>query len=100
MGPRRSPLSGGFIRNQPDHQKEFILVLLAPRPLKFTPDNEPHWVRLCVHQIEDGLATVLVADDAPLSERGTLKGLAFFGATPDEAERVAKAYLGLSEPKN
>jgi hypothetical protein len=28
------------------------------------------------------------------------EGIAFFGATPEEAEREALAYLGYSEPAN
>lgn len=74
--------------------------MLAPRPLKFTPDNEPFLVRLFCHHIKDMWATMLVADDAPPPEAWTLKGLPFFGATGDEAVCEAKAYLGLSEPEN
>jgi len=29
-----------------------------------------------------------------------VKELAFFGATPEEAEQAAKAYLGCAEPVN
>lgn len=51
-------------------------------------------------QIGDRWAAVFVEDGVPPPGPGTLKGLAFFGTTPDEAERVAKEYLGLSEPAN
>jgi hypothetical protein len=43
---------------------------------------------------------MLLADEEPPPEPGTLKGLVFFGATAEEAERAAKAYLGCSEPGN
>ncbi len=43
---------------------------------------------------------MLVADDALPSKPGTLKELAFFGATREDAEWEAKAYLGASEPEN
>jgi hypothetical protein len=43
---------------------------------------------------------MLVADDAPPPEPGTLTGQAFFGATPEEAEHAAKVYLGCAEPAN
>jgi hypothetical protein len=43
---------------------------------------------------------MLLADEEPPPEPGELKGLAFFGETPQEAEKQAKAYLGMSEPVN
>ncbi len=43
---------------------------------------------------------MIVSDDLLPPEPGTLKGLAFFGTIWEAAEREAKAYLGLSEPKN
>ncbi len=70
------------------------------RLLTLSPDHEPLWVRLYIHQIGDRWAAMLVADGVLPPEPGTLKGLAFFGATPDEAEREAKRYLGLSEFAN
>ncbi len=72
----------------------------STRLLTLGSDNEPMWVRLYMEQIGDRWAAMLVADNVPPLEPGTLKGLAFFGTTPDEAERVAKEYLGLSEPAN
>jgi hypothetical protein len=41
---------------------------------------------------------MLVGDDVPAPEPGTLTELTFFGATPEEAEQEPQAYLGLSEP--
>jgi len=64
------------------------------------PDHEPLWVRLYVEQIGERWAAMLLADEEPPPEPGTLKGLVFFGATAEEAERAAKAYLGCSEPGN
>ena len=43
---------------------------------------------------------MILDDQAPAPEPGCLAGLAFFGATPEEAERAAKAYLGYGEPVN
>lgn len=48
----------------------------------------------------DGWAAMLVAEDVSPPEPGELRGLAFCGATHEEAERGAKKYLGLSEPVN
>lgn len=49
------------------------------RLLTLSPDNEPLWVRLYVHRIDDVWAAMLVADDVPPPEPGTLMGLGFFG---------------------
>ena len=68
------------------------------RHLTLRPDHEPLWVQLYVHQIGDRWAAMLVADDAPPPEPGSLRGQAFFGDTPEEAEQAAKAYLGCAEP--
>lgn len=70
------------------------------RLLTVGPDNEPLWVRLYVQPYADQWVAMLVGDDAPPPESGTVTGLTFFGATPEEAEREAKAYLGLAEPTN
>ena len=66
----------------------------------FRPHRVPLWVRFYVHQIGEKWAVILVADDAPPPEPGSLTGLAFFGDTPEEAEQAAKAYLGCGEPAN
>ena len=65
-----------------------------------SPDNEPLWLRLYVQPYGDHWAAMLVADDVPPPDPGTVTGLTFFGATAEEAEHEAKAYLGLSEPMN
>jgi hypothetical protein len=70
------------------------------RLLTVGPDNEPQWVRLCLQQIEETWAAMILADEEQPPEPGQLKGLAFFGATSKEAEREALAYLGCSEPAN
>ena len=74
--------------------------MLSRRLLTLSPDNEPLWVRLYVHQIGEAWAAMIVGDDELPPEPGALKGLAFFGATREEAERGAQAYLGASEPEN
>jgi hypothetical protein len=43
---------------------------------------------------------MIVGDDVAPPNPGTVTGLTFFGMTPEDAEREAKAYLGLSEPAN
>ena len=73
---------------------------MRQRLLTLGPDNDPLWVCLYVHPVGDQWAAMIVDDDAPPPDAGTLAGLTFFGATPEEAERLAKAYLGLSEPTN
>ena len=70
------------------------------RLLTLGPDNEPVWVWLCVHQIGETWAAMIVADETLPPGPGELKGTAFFGETPEEAERQAVAYLGMNEPLN
>ncbi len=72
----------------------------AGRLLTVSPDHDPLWVRLYVHQVGDRWAAVLLADEEPPPEPGAVKGLAFFGATSEEAEQAAKVYLGWAEPTN
>ena len=43
---------------------------------------------------------MLVGGDVLPPELGTLKGLGYLGATPEEAEDAAKAYWGCSEARN
>ncbi len=74
--------------------------MIARRLLTLSPDNEPLWVRLYVHKIEDMWAAMLVGDDVPPPELGTLMWLGIFGETAEEAEHEAKAYLGYAEPPN
>lgn len=74
--------------------------MIVRRLLTVSPDTEPLWVRLYVQPYADQWAAMLVGDDVPPPDPGTVTGLTFFGTTPDEAAREAKAYLGLSEPAN
>ncbi len=62
------------------------------RILTIGPDDEPIW--LYVQPIGERWAAMLVADGVTPPAPDELKGLSFFGDTPEEAERVAKAYLG------
>ncbi len=48
----------------------------------------------------DHPAAMLVGDEVSPPDLGSVTGLALFGATPEEAEREAKAYLGREEPTN
>jgi len=43
---------------------------------------------------------MIMGGDDLAREPGQFKGLAFFGASPDDAEREAPAYTGYSEPAN
>ena len=70
------------------------------RFLTLGPDNEPLSVRLYLHPYADRWAAMLVGDDVPPPDPGTVTGLTFFRATHEDAEREAKAYLGLAEPVN
>ena len=56
----------------------------ARRTLVQGPEGEPLWVRLYVHAIGDRGAAMLVADDTPLPEPGSLTGRAFSGDGPLE----------------
>jgi hypothetical protein len=77
-----------------------MCLMVGRRLLTLGPDNKPLWVRLYVHQIGQTWAAMILADGEQPPEPGQLKGLAFFGASPEEAERGALAYLGCSEPVN
>ncbi len=70
------------------------------RILTLGPDKETLRMRFYVQQIGDSWAAMIVGDDVLPPGPDELKGMAFFAATPEEAEREAKAYLGLSEPAN
>jgi hypothetical protein len=43
---------------------------------------------------------MIVGDEGTPPEPGSLKGTAFFGETQEEAEQLAKTYLGMSEAVN
>lgn len=68
------------------------------RLLTLGPDNELLWVRLCVQEIEGRWAAMILGADVPPPGLGELKGLVFFAAAREEAEREALEYVGLSEP--
>ena len=70
------------------------------RLLTVGPDREQLWVRLYAQPYGTRWAAMLCGDAVPLPKLGTVTGLTFFGATPEEAEQEAKAYLGLGEPAN
>ncbi len=70
------------------------------RLFTLSPDNEPFWVRLYVHRIEDMWAAMPVGGDVPPSESGTLKRIAIIRMMPDEAEWKAEMYLGYSDSRD
>ncbi len=70
------------------------------RILTLGPDDEPIWVWLYVQPIRERWAAMLVTDGVQPPGPDELKGLAFFGDPAEEAERVAKAYLGQGEAGN
>jgi hypothetical protein len=74
--------------------------MCSHRRLTLGPDNDPSWIRLYVQPYAGRWAAMLAGDEVPPPDPDTVTGLAFFGATPEEAEREAKAYLGMAEPAN
>ena len=70
------------------------------RILTHGPESEPLWARLYVQEIEEAWAGMIVVDDESPSAPGTLKGIAFFGDTAEEAERLAVAYLSEGVAQN
>jgi hypothetical protein len=70
------------------------------RILTLSPDSEQLWVRLYVREIEGLWAAMIVGEDELPPAPSQLKGIAFFGATREGAEREALVYLGASEPAN
>lgn len=64
------------------------------------PDNEPMWVQLYVYPVGDQWHSVIVADGATPPGPDAVKGIGFYADAPEKAERLAKAYLGLSDPAN
>jgi hypothetical protein len=59
------------------------------RLLTLGPDNEPLWARLYVHPHGTYWAAMIVGDGVPPPDSGTVTGLMFLGATPEEAEQEA-----------
>ena len=52
------------------------------------------WVRLYVYPVAERWAAAILADSDPLPEPDSLRGMAFFGESPEEAERLDLDYLG------
>jgi hypothetical protein len=71
------------------------LRLLAP-----ASGGKPAWVRLYIQEIGEQWVAMIVGDDEPSPEPGHLKGIIFFGDSPEEAERFARAYLGEGVAQN
>ncbi len=99
--------NGGWTRRRPQvivyvRLKGALRVNTSPmtshRLLTLSPDHEPLWVRLYLHQIGEKWAAMLLADEEPPPKPGEVKGLAFFRATAEEAEQAVKVYLGRAEP--
>ncbi len=74
--------------------------MTSRRILTLGPDNEPIWVCLYVQPIGERWAAMIVADGVLPPGPDELKGTAIFAETPEEAERLAIAYLGMSNPVN
>jgi hypothetical protein len=70
------------------------------RILTVGPDHEHMQVRLYVQPIGERWAAMIVGDTDPPPGPGEVRGQGFFGDTAEEAEQLAKAFLGLSEPVN
>ncbi len=74
--------------------------MITRRLLTFNLDNEPTWIRLHVYPVGEHWAAAIVSDTAPPPEPDSLRGLTFFGETPEEAEDLAMAYLGERVSRN
>jgi hypothetical protein len=70
------------------------------RLLTLSPDNEPMWVRLYVQPIGDRWAAMIVGDTIGPPSPNEVEGMAFFADTADQAECLAKTYLGMAELAN
>ena len=68
------------------------------RLLTLGPDNEPMWVQLDVYRVGAQRHSAVVADGVPPPRPDEVKGIEFHADTSEEAERLAKAYPGLSDP--
>ena len=84
-----------------DHYEFFAVLLDSAIPQKGTrqrvtppkeedfPHDAPEWIWRCFF-----VAARALADDAAPPDLNSLRGMAFFGETTEDAERVALAYLG------
>ena len=70
------------------------------RVLSHPPEGPPLWMRIYVQQVGATWAAMIVADGERPPEPGSVKGLVFFGDTPEEAERLAVASLGEGRAQN
>jgi hypothetical protein len=57
------------------------------------PSDEPMWVQLHITHMGHAWCAMILADDEQPPKPEHLKGLAFFGTTPEEAEGAAFQYL-------
>jgi len=73
---------------------------LARRILTHGLENEPLWVCLYVRDLGGTWAAILVAGGKRPPEPGTMKGVAFFADTAEEAERLARRHLGEGGAQN
>ena len=64
------------------------------------PSDEPMWVRLYILPIGERWAATILADTADPPAPSDLKGMAFFGDTPADVERLALDYLGEGVAQN
>jgi len=72
----------------------------STRGLTGGPDNALLRVPFYICPIHDRWSVPLVADGVAPPGPDEVKGVGVFGETADEADRLAKACLGLSEPVN
>lgn len=61
-------------------------------------DRESRWVQIALQPIGDRWGGMILADGAESPGPKQLKGTAFCVETAEEAERLAKVCLDLSEP--
>jgi hypothetical protein len=64
------------------------------------PDHEPMQIRLYVQPIGERWAAMIVGNECLSPGPDELRGQGFFGDTAEDAEQLAKAYLGMGEGRN
>jgi hypothetical protein len=70
------------------------------RLLTLGPSEEALWVKVYVRQLGERWVAMILRDDDPPPGREELRGIAFFGDTPEEAEQEALEYLGMDVEQN
>ncbi len=60
-------------------------------------DGREVFLQFCTTQLGEGWVAMILAEDETPPMPGQVKGRAFFGATPEEAESGALDYLALCE---